>query len=56
MITDERLLHWLNAYFPMCVTLSGIVTEVSLSHLPNALVPIDVTLLGIVIAVRCGQQ
>ncbi len=50
-----RLLHPLNALFPIDVTLSGMVTLVRLVLFSNALSPIEVTLSGMLMLVRLLQ-
>ena len=52
---EVRLLHSLNAYLPMLVTLLGMVTEVRPEQLWNALSPMLVTLLGISMEVSLEQ-
>ena len=51
-VTDARLEHPPKAYWPIVVTLLGIVMEVRLEHLQKAQRSILVTLLGIVTKVR----
>jgi hypothetical protein len=36
MVTDARLVHWLNATAPMLVTESGMLTDDRLVHWENA--------------------
>ena len=55
MVILVRLLQSSNAYFPIVVTLSGIVTLVRLLQFSNAYSPILVTLSGIVTLVRLLQ-
>jgi uncharacterized membrane protein HdeD (DUF308 family) len=49
MVMEVRLLHQINASFPILVTLLGVVIEVRLLHQPNASLPMLVTLLGIIV-------
>ena len=51
MVTEVRELQFEKAYFPIVVTLFGMVTEVNLQYL-KASSPIVVTLFGMVTEVR----
>ena len=54
-LTEVRLVQPRNAFFPILVTLLGMVIVVKLLQLENAELPMLVTLLGMVIVVKPVQ-